>query len=261
MDRLKNKIAIVTGGAHGMGAATCRLFAQEGATVVVTDMDEVAGAALADEIGNGAIFARLNVAVDSEWQAVVANVLARFGRIDVLVNNAGVIVFETIENLSEADIDRVLGVNLKGPMFGMKHVGKAMKAARKGSIVNISSVDGIRTANGLGAYSASKWGLRGVTKTAALEYGHHGVRVNSVHPGGVNTAMGNPRGFANDQLNAGYSRVPLQRIGLPDEVATANLFLASDEASYVNGAELLVDGGWNAGLYYPNSPGAPEGYN
>ena len=167
------------------------------------------------------------------------------------------LIFSTIEDLTGEAMDRLLGVNLKGPIFGMKHCGKAMKAAGKGAIVNISSIDGIRTANGLGVYSASKWGLRGVTKTAALEYGPHGVRVNSVHPGGVDTAMGNPRAARGDDLNKDYGRVPLQRIGRPEEVAAASLFLASDEASYVNGAELLVDSGWNAGIYYPGTPGAP----
>ena len=255
MNRLADKIAIVTGGAHGMGEATCRLFAAEGAHVVVTDLDAAAGEALAQEIGG--VFMPLDVSDEAQWERVVADTLARFGRIDVLVNNAGMLVFSTIEDLTGEQIDRLLGVNLKGPIYGMKHCGKAMKARGQGAIVNISSVDGIRTANALGLYSASKWGLRGVTKTAALEYGHHGVRVNSVHPGGVDTAMGNPRQAQGDDLNRDYGRVPLQRIGRPEEVAAASLFLASDEASYVNGAELLVDGGWNAGIYYPGTPGAP----
>lgn len=256
MNRLQDKVAIVTGGAHGMGAATCRLFADEGAQVIVTDLDEEAGEALAGEIGG--IFMKLDVSQESDWERVAADTIARAGRIDVLVNNAGMLIFSTIEDLTGEQIDRLLGVNLKGPMFGMKHCGKAMKAAGRGAIVNISSIDGIRTANALGLYSASKWALRGVTKTAALEYGHHGVRVNSVHPGGVDTAMGNPRQAKGDDLQSDYTRVPLQRIGKPEEVAAASLFLASDEASYVNGAELLVDGGWNAGIYYPGTPGAPN---
>lgn len=255
MGRLQDKVAIITGGAHGMGAATCRLFAAEGAQVIVTDLDETGGETLAADIGG--TFMKLDVSSETEWERVVADTLAAHGRIDVLINNAGMLIFSTIEDLTGEQIDRLLGVNLKGPMFGMKHCGKAMKAAGRGAIVNISSIDGIRTANALGLYSASKWALRGVTKTAALEYGHHGVRVNSVHPGGVDTAMGNPRAAKGTDLNADYSRVPLQRIGQPEEVAAATLFLASDEASYVNGAELLVDGGWNAGIYYPGTPGAP----
>lgn len=255
MGRLQDKVAIVTGGAHGMGAATCRLFAAEGAKVVVTDLDEAAGEALAQEIGGA--FMKLDVSNEADWERVVADTSARFGRIDVLVNNAGMLIFSTIEDMTGAQMDQLLGVNLKGPIFGMKHCGKVMKRQGKGAIVNISSIDGIRTANALGLYAASKWGLRGVTKTAALEYGHHGVRVNSVHPGGVDTAMGNPRQAKGDDLNSDYSRVPMQRIGRPEEIAAASLFLASDEASYVNGAELLVDGGWNAGIYYPGTPGAP----
>ena len=255
MGRLQDKVAIVTGGAHGMGAATCRLFAAEGAKVVVTDLDEAAGEALAQEIGGA--FMKLDVSNEADWERVVADTSARFGRIDVLVNNAGMLIFSTIEDMTGAQMDQLLGVNLKGPIFGMKHCGKVMKRQGKGAIVNISSIDGIRTANALGLYAASKWGLRGVTKTAALEYGHHGVRVNSVHPGGVDTAMGNPRQATGDDLNSDYARVPMQRIGRPEEIAAASLFLASDEASYVNGAELLVDGGWNAGIYYPGTPGAP----
>ena len=255
MGRLQDKVAIVTGGAHGMGAATCRLFAAEGAKVVVTDLDEAAGEALAQEIGGA--FMKLDVSNEADWERVVADTSARFGRIDVLVNNAGMLIFSTIEDMTGAQMDQLLGVNLKGPIFGMKHCGKVMKRQGKGAIVNISSIDGIRTANALGLYAASKWGLRGVTKTAALEYGHHGVRVNSVHPGGVDTAMGNPRQAKGDDLNSDYARVPMQRIGRPEEIAAASLFLASDEASYVNGAELLVDGGWNAGIYYPGTPGAP----
>jgi 3alpha(or 20beta)-hydroxysteroid dehydrogenase len=187
----------------------------------------------------------------------VAEVVARHGRVDALVNNAGIVHFSLIDQLTEQDLDRVLGVNLKGPLFGVKHVGRVMKAARKGAIVNISSVDGTRGANALSAYSASKWAVRGITRTAALEYGPHGVRINSVHPGGIDTAMGNPLRLRGDERNADYRLVPLQRIGEPEEVAAASLFLCSDEASYISGAELLVDGGWAAGHYHPMLPGAP----
>jgi 3alpha(or 20beta)-hydroxysteroid dehydrogenase len=175
------------------------------------------------------------------------------------VNNAGVLHFSDIENVSERDLDRVLAVNLKGPLFGIKHVGRVMKAARKGAIVNVSSVDGLRGVNALGAYSASKWAVRGLTKTAALEYGPHGVRINSIHPGGIDTTMGNPQGLKGPDRNLDYGRVPLQRIGEPEEVAAASLFLCSDESSYITGAELSVDGGWAAGYYHFSLPGAPPG--
>lgn len=257
MSRLHDKIAIITGAARGMGAATAKMFAREGATVIVADVHESDGHAVANELGRAASFHRLNVSIESEWQELVAAVLARHGRIDALVNNAGIVHFSLIDQLTEQDLDRVLAVNLKGPLFGIKHVGRVMKDARKGAIVNISSVDGTRGANALAAYSASKWAVRGITRTAALEYGPHGVRINSVHPGGIDTAMGNPLHLRGNERNADYRLVPLQRIGEPEEVATASLFLCSDEASYISGAELLVDGGWAAGHYHPMLPGAP----
>jgi 3alpha(or 20beta)-hydroxysteroid dehydrogenase len=257
VNRLHDKIAIVTGAAHGMGAATARVFAREGATVIVADVHESDGQSVANELSGAASFHRLNVSIESEWQELVAAVVARHGRIDALVNNAGVVHFGLIDQLTEPELDRVLGVNLKGPLFGVKHVGRVMKAARKGAIVNISSVDGTRGANALSAYSASKWAVRGITRTAALEYGPHGVRINSVHPGGIDTAMGNPLQLRGDERNSDYRLVPLQRIGEPEEVAAASLFLCSDEASYISGAELLVDGGWAAGHYHPMLPGAP----
>lgn len=257
MNRVQNKVAIITGGARGMGAATARLFAQEGAIVTIADMLEQEGQALADELGNGARFAKLDVSSEESWQALVADLLARHGRIDALVNNAGVIGMAEIVDVTAAEFDRVFGVNVKGPILGMKHVGRAMREARRGAIVNIASVDGFRGVNALALYSASKWAIRGVTKTAALEFGPHGVRVNSVHPGGVDTAMGNPQGQTGAERHWGYGRVPLQRIGEPQEIAAASLFLCSDEASYITGAELAVDGGWAAGYYHAYLPGAP----
>jgi len=257
MSRIKNKVAIITGGARGMGAATVRLFASEGATVVIADVLEAEGQALAAEIGGDSFFRKHNVADEDQWQALVEEVLTRFGRIDALVNNAGVACFGAIENSTAQEFDRVFSINVKGPLLGMKHVGKVMAAAGKGAIINISSVDGFRGVNALGIYSSSKWAIRGLTKTAALEYGHHGVRVNSVHPGGVDTPMGNPQGQAGSERNWSYQRVPLQRIGEPSEIAAASLFLCSDEASYITGAELAVDGGWAAGYYHSFLPGAP----
>ena len=255
--RLQDKVAIITGGARGMGAATVRVFAREGAHVVIADMAEAEGAALAAELGERATFHRLNVASEDDWIALVAAVLARHGRIDALVNNAGVLSCAPIEELRVEEIDRVLGVNLKGPMLGLKHVGRVMRQAGRGSVVNVSSIDGFRGANSLSLYSSSKWAVRGFTKTAALEFGPHGVRINSVHPGGVDTAMGNPQGQTGEERHENYGRVPLQRIGEPEEIAAASLFLCSDEASYVTGAELAVDGGWGSGYYHRNLPAAP----
>jgi 3alpha(or 20beta)-hydroxysteroid dehydrogenase len=257
MGRLQDKVAVITGGARGMGAATARLFAQEGAIVTIADMLADEGQALAAELGGGATFFRLNVADEANWQGLVAELMSRHGRIDALVSNAGVVSFAEITAIDPAEFDRVYGVNVKGPLLGMKHVGGVMRAAGRGAIVNIASVDGLRGANALALYSSSKWALRGMTKTAALEFGPHGVRVNSVHPGGVDTVMGNPQGQQGAERNQGYERVPLQRIGEPGEIAAASLFLCSDEASYITGAELAVDGGWAAGYYHSYLPGAP----
>lgn len=255
--RMQDKVAIVTGGARGMGAATARLFAREGAKVVIADLLDQEGNALAAELGEQAMFQRLDVSDEASWTALVDAVKARHGRIDALVNNAAVVAFGPIVSIAADDIDRVLGINIKGTILGVKHVGAVMSAAGRGAIVNISSVDGFRGVNSVSLYSSSKWAVRGFTKSAAMEFGPLGVRVNSVHPGGVNTVMGNPNKLEGDQLNADYQRVPLQRIGEPEEIAAASLFLCSDEASYISGAELAVDGGWAAGYYHHYLPGAP----
>jgi len=257
MARMAGKTAIVTGGARGMGAATARLFAAEGARVIVADVLEDEGRKLAAEIGEAAMFQRLDVTREDEWQALTDEAVSRFGHIDALVNNAGVVAFGPIVEITPETIDRVFGVNVKGPMLGVKTVGSAMLRRGRGAIVNISSLDGLRGVNSVSVYSASKWAVRGFTKSAALEFGPHGVRVNSVHPGGVDTVMGNPQGQTGDTRNQGYERVPLQRIGEAEEVAAASLFLCSDEASYITGAELAVDGGWSAGYYHSFLPGAP----
>lgn len=258
MQRLANKIAIITGGARGMGAETCRLFVAEGATVVIADLLEAEGLALAEELGQAASFRRLDVSNEDDWQQLVNETVQRFGRIDVLVNNAAVLVFGAIEQLAKADFERALAVNLTGTFLGIHTVAPIMREQRAGAIVNISSVDGLRGVNALAAYVASKWGVRGLTKVAALELGPHGIRVNSVHPGGVDTQMSNPSGASREELAGQYRQVPLQRIGAPEEIARATMFLASDEASYCNGSELSVDGGAAAGFYYEGLPGSPS---
>ncbi len=257
MARLQGKVAVITGGARGMGAETAKLFAAEGASVVITDILTQEGEALAAQIGDKALFVRHDVRNEDEWQAVAAQAQARFGRIDVLVNNAAIVHFSAIETLVKEDIERVLGINVVGTLLGIKTIGPVLKQQGKGVIINISSIDGLRGCNGLSAYTASKWAVRGLTKSAALEYGPHGVRVNSIHPGGVDTVMGNPLGRSAEEMSNDFTSVPLQRIGKPEEIAKASLFLASDEASYVAGAELSVDGGWCAGYYQPALPGAP----
>jgi 3alpha(or 20beta)-hydroxysteroid dehydrogenase len=257
MKRLANKVAVITGGARGMGAATARLFAAEGAKVVIADLLVDDGEALATSLGADALFQRLDASDEASWHSLIAATEARFGSIDVLVNNAGVLLFRTIAETSKADFERVIDVNLLGCFLGVKLVGAGMVARGRGAIVNISSADGMKGANGLGAYCASKWGIRGLTRVAAMEYGHRGVRVNSVHPGGIDTAMGNPYAEKREDVNKRYTMVPLQRVGEPDEVARTSLFLASDESSYLCGAEIAVDGGMLTGQYYVGFPGAP----
>lgn len=257
MSRLRNKVAVVTGGARGMGAATTRLFAAEGAKVVIADVLDEDGAKLAAELGGAALFLHHDVADEGSWHALLEAATTKFGGVDVLVNNAGVLLFRTLAETSKTDFERVVDINLVGSFLGVKIVGQHMVGRRAGSIVNISSVDGMKGANGLGAYCASKWGIRGLTRVAAMEYGHRGVRVNSIHPGGIDTAMGNPYGEARAEVNKRYTMVPLQRVGETEEVARVSLFLASDESSYVCGAEIAVDGGMLTGQYYVGFPGAP----
>ena len=257
MGRLQGKVAIITGGARGMGEATSRRFVAEGAKVAICDVLDDRGAALAAELGENARFCHLDVTDEDNWQAVIAEVEAAFGGIDVLVNNAGILMFKSILETTKADYERVLGVNLVGEFLGVRSVAPGMIARGRGSIVNISSVDGMKGANSLVAYASSKWGVRGLTKVAAMELGHKGIRVNSVHPGGVDTVMSNHDGRARQDLDKTYANVPLQRIAGPEEVAAASLFLASDDASYLNGAEVVVDGGMTTGTYYLGFPGAP----
>ena len=259
MGRLSGKVAIITGAAQGMGEATARLFVSEGAKLVLADVNVEKGEAVAKDLGNEAMFHKLDVSSDEGWAAIVKAATDKFGTIDVLVNNAGLVHFTPIEMLNPDDFHKILGVNTLGPILGTKHVTPVMKAAGKGSIVNISSVDGLRGANGLTCYTASKWALRGITKCHAYELGTFGIRVNSVHPGGVDTPMGNAAGRPKEDVNQVFKRLPLGRIGDPGEIANASLFLASDEASYITGAELAVDGGWTAGTYLTMLPGSPDG--
>jgi len=240
-----------------MGSATARLFAEEGARVIIADVLDREGEELARQLKGPAVFAHHDVTDEESWQKIVSDTEAQFGKIDVLVNNAGILLFKSIADTEKEEFERVLGVNLVGAFLGIKTVGSRMAAHKKGSIINVSSVDGMKGANGLAAYCSSKWGIRGLTRVAAMELGHRGVRVNSVHPGGINTIMSNPTFAPREAVDKRYTHVPLQRIGDPEEVARATLFLASDDASYLCGAEIAVDGGMLVGHYYQGLPGAP----
>lgn len=260
MGKLDGKVAIVTGAARGMGEATARLFHAEGAAVVVSDVLEEAGIAVAASLGERAIFCRHDVTDEARWQAVVAETIARFGRLDILVNNAGILKFQTLVDMPASEFMSVINVNLFGVFLGIKTAAPAMIAQRSGSIVNISSTGGFRATNGGGAYTASKFGVRGLTKTASLELGHLGVRVNSVHPGGIDTPLTNPSGESQAEVDAKYINFPMQRAGRPEEIARASLFLASDDSSYCCGAEIVADGGGLSGSYYKGLPGAPASH-
>lgn len=264
MGRLDGRVAIITGAARGQGEAEARLFAAEGATVVLGDVLDDLGQAVAADIGAAAHYVHLDVSSEDDWTTAVE--LARsLGAYRALVNNAAIIMPAAIEDTTLEMYRKVIDVNQIGVFLGMRASFPAMRDAGGGAIVNISSVDGMKGCNGLISYNASKWATRGMTKTAALEFGRAGVRVNSIHPGGVNTVMGNPM---NDPMleTAPYQFQAIARIGYPEEIAAAALFLCSDEASYITGAELAVDGGWMAGRLEPGLPGSPMsqsgyGYN
>ncbi|HTY72418.1 MAG TPA: glucose 1-dehydrogenase [Actinomycetes bacterium] len=247
MSRLEGKVALITGAARGMGAAEARLFVAEGARVVITDVLDVEGKVLAEDLGPSAMYVHLDVTDEHEWNVARAVAERTYGRLSVLVNNAGILHYGSLAETSKDDFERVLAVNLVGPFLGMKVVGGAMAAGGGGSIVNVSSTGGLIGYSTLGAYVASKWGLRGLTKTAAIEFGHAGVRVNSIHPGGVRTPMTDPDGTGATVRPEMFAQQPIPRIGAPEEVANLALFLASDESSYCTGAEFVVDGGSTAG--------------
>ena len=257
MNRLEGKVALVTGSARGIGAGVVRRLVAEGAKVIVADVLEEEGTALAAELGDGTRFVRLDVTSVADWNAAIALAEEAFGRLDILVNNAGVIVFKAIDDLSEDEMRRIIDVNLMGTMLGTKRAIAALERSGGGSIVNISSADGISGANALSAYCASKFGVRGFTKACALELGPRNIRVNSVHPGGIMTSMANPQGLSKEEYDKGYKIYPAQRSGDPADIAAAVAYLVSDDGAYCIGTELSVDGGLNAGHYYMGLPGSP----
>ncbi len=245
--RLEGKVALITGGASGMGQSEAVIFAKEGAKVVVADVLEAEGRQVAEDLGGMGRFVRLDVTSEPAWQEAIAATLSQFGKLDVLVNNAGISGTFDPDTLSTSAWDRLMEVNAKGTFLGMKHAIPVMEKAGGGAIVNISSVSGFVGQKGIHmAYNASKGAVRLMTKSAAVQYARSGIRVNSVHPG-VMPAMRTSKATADpafrEKMLAG---VPMRRPGRVEEVAYAVLFLASDEASYITGTELVVDGGWLA---------------
>ena len=241
MTELAGKVALVTGGARGIGEAYVRALHAAGARVVLADVLVDEGAALAAELGDGAHFVELDVRDEAQWGSAVATTVAVFGAIDVLVNNAGVANAAPIEHFTLEKWDAVIGVNLTGVFLGCKAVVPTMKRQGGGSIINISSVEGMRGSPGLHGYTASKYGVRGLSASLAVELGPAGIRVNSVHPGFIETQM-------SARIDPDRLDIPLGRPGSPEDLAGTIVFLASDASSFTSGAEFVVDGGMIAGI-------------
>jgi 3alpha(or 20beta)-hydroxysteroid dehydrogenase len=239
MGKLDGRVALVTGGARGMGAEFARILAAEGAKVAVADVLDDELAVIANEIGGIAL--HLDVTSDSEWATAVAATVERLGNIDILINNAGIVGFTPVGKTDMAEWDRVIAINLTGVFLGMQAVLESMRAAGGGVIVNISSTAGMQGYSNLAAYVASKWGVRGLTKAAALDLAADNIRVVSVHPGGIRTPM--TAGMESQEF---YKRQPISRIGEPTEVAKLILYLVAD-ATYSTGNEFVIDGGALAG--------------
>ena len=250
MARLAGKVALISGGARGMGAAEARLFAQEGAQVVVGDVLEAEGRALAESLtakGHDVVFVRLDVTREDDWQQAVALAVTRFGKLNVLVNNAGIGAHGRVEDVTVEAWDQVMAVNAQGVFLGTKSAVPAMRRAGGGSIINISSQLGLVGMDNISPqYPASKGAVKLLTKVTALQYAQDNIRVNSVHPGPVVTPMTEPRRRDPNTYALMVSRIPLGRYGEADDVAYAVLYLASDESSFVTGSELVIDGGWTA---------------
>ena len=248
--RLENKVALISGGARGMGAEEAMLFAREGASLVIGDILEEEGRkteAQINENGGKCLFVRLDVTSEDDWRRAVGAAVARFGKLDVLVNNAGIFPLGQVEGTSQEMWDRVLAINAKGVFLGTKYAIPEMRKAGGGSIINISSIAGLVGSGRAAAYSALKGAVRLFTKATAIQYAGDGIRANSVHPGIIETLM-TAGSLLSDEANRRrhIARAPLGRLGQPEDVAYGVLYLASDESSFVTGSELVIDGGRTA---------------
>jgi NAD(P)-dependent dehydrogenase (short-subunit alcohol dehydrogenase family) len=247
--RLENKVALISGGARGMGAVEAKLFAKEGAKVIIGDMLEDEGRKVEAEIneaGGECAFVVLDVSDEDAWRKAVDEAVSRYGKLDILVNNAGIYRAHNVEETTADEWDQVMDINAKGVFLGTKHAIPAMRDAGGGSIVNISSVAGLTGSKVTSAYNASKGAVRLLTKSTAIQYAADGIRANSVHPGTIETPM--TEGFLADDAarQDRMDRTPIGRLGRPEDVAYGALYLASDEASFVTGSELVIDGGRTA---------------
>lgn len=243
MARLAEKVAIITGAAQGMGASHAKKFIEEGAKVVLTDLNEEKGQALAEELGENALFVKHNVTSAQDWETVVAEAEKAFGPVNILVNNAGITMAKSILQTTEEEYRRILDINQVSVFLGMKAIIPSMQKTTGGSIVNISSMNGL-VAGAIG-YTDTKFAVRGMTKAAAMECANYGIRVNSVHPGVIATPM-----VVQEDTKAAVEEfakhIPLKRVAQPEEVSNMVLFLASDDSSYSTGSEFIIDGGMTA---------------
>ncbi|WP_102692434.1 SDR family NAD(P)-dependent oxidoreductase [Rummeliibacillus pycnus] len=243
MGRLENKIAIVTGGASGMGAKMVELFAKEGATVIAADINEENLAKISELDSVEGM--KLDVTSDENWAELTKAIVEKHGRIDILINNAGISSQKSPDEITADDWALIHKINSFGPFLGIKHVKPYMKEAGKGSIVNTCSYTAL-IGSGTNSYTASKGSLRAISRAAAAELGKFNIRVNSVYPGVIETPMTANIGQFKEAMDMLIRATPMGRLGKPEEVANASLFLASDEASYITGAELVIDGGYSA---------------
>lgn len=247
MGRLENKVAIITGGSGGMGYEHAKRFIKEGAKVVVADLDEEKGQKIAEELGDNSFFFKLDVTNEAEWEAIVKETEEKFGPVDILVNNAGISPQDTIKDLDYEDYQKTIKINQDGIVLGIKAVYPSMKKTEAGSIINISSMLGLVASPMTTSYTTSKFAVRGLTKSAAVELAADNIRVNSVHPGTIETPMvSSLEGEAKAALDSLKDRIPLGRLAKSEEVTNLVLFLASDEASYCTASEFVIDGGLTA---------------
>ncbi len=248
--RLENKVALISGGARGMGAAEARMFAREGAKVVIGDVLDAEGTRVAAEIaesGGDALFVHLDVTHEEDWRSAIGAATSSFGKLDILVNNAGIWRRGRVEDTTVEDWDMILDVNAKGVFLGTKLAIPEMRKAGGGSIINISSTAGLVGGPRSSAYTASKGAVRLFTKATAVQYAQDGIRANSIHPGPIDTPMIQQVWHGEEQSReAALARTPLGRIGTPEDIAYGVLFLASDESSFMTGSELVIDGGSTA---------------
>lgn len=242
MGRLDGKVALITGGAQGMGVSHARVFAKEGAKVIITDIDEEKGEKVAKELGDSVVFFKHDVTSAKEWEDVVKKAEEKFGHITVLVNNAGIVITEPIMEVTQENFDKNYQVNQLGVFLGMQKVFPSMQKAKGGSIINISSVSGLAGQEYSISYTATKFAVTGMTKSAAAEFGKDGIRVNSVHPGAISTPMALKDEYQ-EGLRQWEEAAALGRIAEPEEVSNLCLYLASDDSSFSTGSEFVVDGG------------------